>query len=94
MAIVGCRHKGSERCFSRGTTAGILSQHAKRRRLVLGRLSVATQPRDMGLPGLGLHSLKGDRHGRWAVRISGNWRISFRFDGPDVTDVNYEDYHL
>jgi proteic killer suppression protein len=93
MAIVGFRHKGLERFFSRGTTAGIVGQHAKRLRLVLGRLSVAKQPRDMGLPGLGLHPLKGDRHGTWAVRISGNWRITFRFGGPDVTDVNYEDYH-
>ncbi len=93
MAIVGFRHKGLERFFTRGSVAGIQSQHAKRLRLVLGRLSVSTQPRDMGLPGLGLHPLKGDRLGAWAVRISGNWRITFRFDGPDVTDVNYEDYH-
>ena len=93
MAIVGFRHKGLERSFSRGSTAGIQNQHAKRLRLVLGRLSVAKEPRDMGLPGLGLHPLKGDRHGTWAVRISGNWRVTFRFSGPDVTDVNYEDYH-
>ena len=26
-------------------------------------------------------------------RVSGNWRITFRFDGPDAYDVNYEDYH-
>ena len=36
---------------------------------------------------------KGDRQNTWAVRISGNWRVRFRFAGPDVTDVNYEDYH-
>ena len=93
MAIVGFRHKGLERYFSRGTTAGIQSQHAQRLRLVLGRLNVAKEPRDMGLPGLGLHPLKGDRQNTWAVRIRGNWRVTFRFAGPDVTDVNYEDYH-
>ncbi len=49
--------------------------------------------RDMGLPGLGLHPLKGIRHGTWAVNVSGNWRVTFRFDGPDVTDVDYQDYH-
>ena len=93
MAIVGFRHKGLERFFLRDTTAGIQSKHAKRLRLILGRLSVAKEPRDMGLPGLHLHPLKGDRHGTWAVQVSGNWRVTFRFEGPDATDVNYEDYH-
>lgn len=93
MAIVGFRLTGLERFFSRGSTAGIQSHHAKRLRLVLGRLGVAKEPRDMGLPGLNLHPLKGDRRDTWAVRISGNWRVTFRFAGPDVTDVNYEDYH-
>ena len=47
----------------------------------------------MGLPGYNLHPLKGDRRGTWAVRVSGNWRVTFRFEGPDAADVNYEDYH-
>ena len=93
MAIVRFRHKGLERFFSRGTTAGIQVRHAQRLRLVLGRLTVAREARDMGLPGLGLHPLRGDRQNTRAVRISGNWRVTFRFTGPDVTDVNYEDYH-
>ena len=47
----------------------------------------------MALPGLNLHSLIGDRKGTWSVRVSGNWRVTFRFEGKDVTDVDYEDYH-
>lgn len=93
MAILGFRHKGLERFFSRGITAGIQSSHANRLRLLLGRLNVAKEPRDMGLPGLNLHPLKGARQGTWAVRVSGNWRLTFRFEGRDVSDVNYEDYH-
>lgn len=93
MAIIRFRHKGLERYFSRGSTAGIQSKHATRLRSILGRLGVAREPRDMGLPGLGLHPLKGVRHGTWAVSVSGNWRVTFRFEGSDVTDVNYEDYH-
>ena len=93
MAIVGFTHKGLERFFASGTTAGIQSNHAARLRLILGRLSVAREPRDMGLPGLKLHPLKGDRRGTWAVQVSGNWRVTFRFVGPDISDVNYEDYH-
>jgi len=48
---------------------------------------------DMGLPGLKLHPLKGARRGTWAVSVSGNWRITFRFSGKDAVDVDYEDYH-
>jgi len=47
----------------------------------------------MGLPGLGLHPLKGESRGRWAVEVSGNWRVTFAFDGRDAVDVDYEDYH-
>ena len=93
MAIVGFRHKGLERFFTRETTAEIQRNHAKRLRLILGRLSVAKEPRDMGLPGLQLHPLKGDRQGTWSVQVGGNWRITFRFVGPDVSAVNEEDYH-
>ncbi len=47
----------------------------------------------MDLPGLYLHQLKGKSRGRWSVRVSGNWRVTFKFDGPDAIDVDYEDYH-
>ncbi len=47
----------------------------------------------MALPGLYLHELKGLRKGIWSVRVSGNWRVTFRFNGPDAEIVNYEDYH-
>ena len=78
MAIRGFRHKGLERFFLRGTTAGIQATHAPRLRLILG---------------LPLHPLKGERKGTWAVSVSGNRRITFAFSGADVVDVDYEDYH-
>ena len=93
MAILSFRHQGLERFFLRGTTAGIQAKHARRLRLILGRLNVVKEPRDMGLPGLHLHPLKGKRRGTWAVSVSGNWRITFAFAGPDVVDVDCEDYH-
>jgi proteic killer suppression protein len=93
VAILKFRHKGLERFFLRGTTAGIQAKHARRLRLILGRLNVAREARDMGLPGLDLHPLKGEQKGTWAVSVSGNWRITFAFSGPDVVNVGYEDYH-
>lgn len=91
--ISSFKHKGLERFFMTGSKAGIQSHHADRLRLILGRLNVSTGPRDINLPGLGLHELKGDRKGTWAVRISGNWRLTFAFVGKNAVNVDYEDYH-
>jgi proteic killer suppression protein len=91
--IRGFRHKGLASLFENGSKAGIQAQHAERLRLILGRLSAATSPRDMALPGLKLHQLGGDRKGTWAVSVSGNWRITFQFSGKDADAVDYEDYH-
>lgn len=93
MAIKTFRHKGLERFFTSGAKAGIQAKHADRLRLILGRLSVATAPGDMRLPGLDLHELQGPRRGTWAVTVSANWRVTFAFDGRDVGRVDYEDYH-
>ncbi|WP_455380855.1 type II toxin-antitoxin system RelE/ParE family toxin [Acidihalobacter prosperus] len=86
-------HRGLERFFTKGTKSGIQAEHEKRLRLILARLQASTSPEDMNLPGLRLHELKGKRKGTWAVDVSGNWRITFRFSGTDAVDVNYEDYH-
>ncbi len=87
------KHKGLAKFFKSGSTAGIQATHAKRLRLILGRLNAASAAKDMDLPGLGLHELKGDRSGIWSVTVSGNWRVTFRFDNGDAEVVNYEDYH-
>lgn len=91
--IRGFRHRGLERFFLSGVKSGIRPDHADWLRLVLGRLAAAAAPRDMDLPGLRLHPLKGKQKGRWSVTISGNWRVTFAFSGKDVVDVDYEDYH-
>ncbi len=87
------KHKGLARFFQTGNTAGIQPAHAKKLRLILGRLHAAASPQDMNLPGLRLHELSGKRAGTWAVEVSGNWRITFKFSGNDAEFVNYEDYH-
>jgi proteic killer suppression protein len=93
VAILNFPHKGLERFFTRGNVAVIQAKYTVKLRLILGRLNVAAEPRDMALPGLCLHPLTGDRKGTWAVIVSGNWRVTFEFSGADVKDVSYEDYH-
>ena len=87
------KHKGLAKFFKSGSTAGIQADHAKRLRLILGRLHAAASPKDMDLPGLRLHELTGNRSGTWSVMVSGNWRVTFVFQGDDAEVVNYEDYH-
>jgi len=87
------RHKGLGKFFATGSKAGVQAAHAKRLSLILAALNAATAPSDMGLPGLRLHPLKDGRAGSWSVSVSGNWRVTFRFEGKDAVDVDYEDYH-
>jgi len=87
------RHKGLAKFFATGSRAGMQAGHAERVRLILAALNAAVAPRDIGLPGLKLHPLKGGRAGSWSVSVSGYWRITFRFSGKDAVDVDYEDYH-
>jgi proteic killer suppression protein len=44
-------------------------------------------------PDIQLHELKGKRKGVYSVTVSGNWRITFKFDGDSVIEVDLEDYH-
>ena len=60
---------------------------------MLDRLDTAAQPEDMNIPGYKFHRLTGDRKATYSVTVTGNWRITFRFDGEDAVDVNLEDYH-
>lgn len=45
------------------------------------------------LKSVGLHKLKGDRKGHWAMTINGPWRLCFRFAAGDAYDVEIVDYH-
>ena len=91
--IKSFKHRGLELFFLRGSTARIKNDHAKRLRLILGRLEASTDVQDMNLPGLKLHELRGKRKGIWSVWVNGNWRVTFRFEGPNAMNVDYEDYH-
>jgi|TARA_B100000315_G_scaffold205670_1_gene199493 proteic killer suppression protein len=60
---------------------------------ILALLDNARKAEDMALPGMNLHPLKGTLKGHYAVSVSGNWRVTFRFEGGDARDVDYLDYH-
>jgi len=91
--IKSFRHKGLQKLFLDGPKRGIQPEHAKKLEDILDRLNAATVVDDMDYPGSFLHPLKGDLKGRWSIRVSGNWRVTFRFENGDAYAVDYTDYH-
>ncbi|OGQ81707.1 MAG: peptidase [Deltaproteobacteria bacterium RIFCSPLOWO2_12_FULL_60_19] len=91
--IKSFRHKGLQKFFFDGTKQGIQPKHAEKLADILDLLDAAGETRDMNFPGSDLHPLKGDLRGFWSVKVSGNWRIIFRFENGDASDVDYVDYH-
>ncbi|MGA7381965.1 MAG: type II toxin-antitoxin system RelE/ParE family toxin [Terriglobales bacterium] len=73
--------------------AGIQPKHAGKLRLQLFALDNARGPGDMNAPGWKLHSLAGELKDHWAVSVSGNWCLTFKFEGEDAVLVDYQDYH-
>jgi proteic killer suppression protein len=57
-------------------------------------LNVAKRLQDLSpFKSIGLHKLKGDRRGQWAMTVNGPWRICFTFKDGDAFDVEIVDYH-
>lgn len=91
--IESFRYRGLEKFFRTGSKVGIQPKHAGKLRLQLFALDNARRPEDMGAPGWKLDALAGELKGHWAVSVSGNWRLTFMFEGEDAILVDYVDYH-
>ena len=91
--IKSFKHKGLEKFFYDGTTKGIQAKHSDKKADILDLLDAAQSTRDMNFPGSRLHLLEPKQDQVWAVKVSGNWRVTFRFEDGDAYDVNYVDYH-
>ena len=91
--IKSFKHKGLEDFFYTGDKKGIKTDHADRLSRILDRLNAASQIRDMNYPGSFLHQLSGNKKGLYAVKVSGNWRVFFKFIDGDAYIVDYDDYH-
>jgi len=91
--IKSFKHKGLEKFFYNDDRRRINPEHTSKLARILDRLDASIRPQDMNLPGYKLHKLSGKGKGIWSVWVSGNWRVTFQFDGPDATNVDYLDYH-
>lgn len=87
------RSKALARYAARGDRSKLSVENISRLDRILTRLDAASVPGEMNLPGWRFHPLKGDSKGRFAVDASGNWRVTFGWDGQDAIEVDLEDYH-
>ena len=88
--IKSFRHKDLQQFFETGSKAKIQPKHARSLRFrleLLNRVEIlSTLP-----PQLKLYPLKGNQQGRWAISVSGNWRLTFEFREGNVYILDYED---
>ena len=91
--IESFKNKSLQLYFEKGDSSKINPGHQKKVKLILTLLQAAVDIKDLNFPGSDLHALKGPRKGFWSIKVSGNWRIIFRFENGDVHDVDYLDYH-
>ncbi len=91
--IIGFNHKGLADFYESDSKKGIQPAHARKLGMILDALDAAASENQLNLPGFGLHRLKGDMAGFWSITVNGNWRVTFRFKGADVEQVDYQDYH-
>jgi proteic killer suppression protein len=91
--IASFKHRGLRMLFENDDRRRLPAAHVDKIKRILARLDEATDIRHVALPAFGLHPLKGTLKGFWAVSVSGNWRIIFRFDEGNAYDVHLVDYH-
>ncbi|MEQ1695863.1 MAG: type II toxin-antitoxin system RelE/ParE family toxin [Hyphomicrobiaceae bacterium] len=87
------RSRPLKRLWVKNDASGLPSSHRIKIEMILDRLDAAVLPGDMNIPGLDFDFLKGDSMGRYAVKVSANYRITFGWDDRDAIDIDYEDYH-
>ncbi len=86
-------HKGLKKFYETGSSAGIQPAHKSKLARQLARLNQAKTTADMNVPGWRLHLLKGGHAGYWAISVSGNWRLIFKYIEGNAFNVDYDDYH-
>ena len=94
MRIVSFRHKGLERFWRDDDRRGLPARYIEKIRAMLTAIAEAENLGEIGkYAGWRLHPLKGDLEGHWSIRVNGNWRLTFRFEGEDAILVDFQDYH-
>jgi proteic killer suppression protein len=93
MAIRSWGNSATRRLFVEGKSSWSGLDRAKALNR-LATLNAASRLDQIGvLKSVGLHPLKGNRKGQWAITVNGPWRVCFRFIDGHVYEVEIVDYH-
>jgi len=87
------KNQALKRYVRRGDASKVNPDWVPKIARVLGALHAAVSPQELDMPGFGFHSLGGSRQGTFAVWITRNWRITFKWDDAGPYEVDLEDYH-
>ena len=90
--IKSFRHRGLKALYE-GRPAKVAPSHVAKLTRILTALDRSSGPDGMGLPGFRLHPLKGGLKDHFVVSVSGNWRVTFRFEDGHAVEIDYLDYH-
>lgn len=90
--IKSFRHRGLKKLFTQGDASGIRADWVRKMEIRLAALDSTEKPEDLNVPGWRFHVLRGYRPMRYSIRVTGNYRITFAWDGGAI-DVDLEDYH-
>lgn len=94
MPIQSFKHKGLRRLFEKDDRRRIPPEQLDRLTKMMAAIDAAVRIEDCAaFPGWRLHALSGDLSGHWAMNVSGNWRLVFRFEEGDAFDLDLVDYH-
>ena len=91
--IESFRHKGLKKFYEKGDRSAIGANMVAKVEEILTILEAAETVAEADIPGYRLHPLTGDLKGFWSVRVTGNWRVIFRFENGTVRDLDLTDYH-
>ncbi len=91
--IKSFRHRGLQALYEGRRPAKVAPSHVAKLGRILTALDRSSGPDGMGLPGFRLHPLKGGLKGYLSVSVSGNWRVTFRFEDGRAVEIDYLDYH-
>jgi len=91
--ITSILHKGLRKYYEEANGQKLPPSQLKKIKRIFDILDAISSERDIKSLGLGIHKLTGQYSGFWALTVTGNYRVIFRFSNGDVYDVDYLDYH-
>ncbi len=86
-------HKGLRLYYEEGNGSKLPREQLSKIARFFTALDAISSVDDIKALGNGIHTLKGELKGFWALKVTGNYRLIFRFVPPDVYDIDYMDYH-